>query len=279
MYLPGTVNERIGDLRTSKKLSQKELSDMIGIAPSQLNRIEKGGTKTINSDILIGLSKALGVSTDYILGLTTVSVQKSYDISELGLSEGAVKTLVTKSVDVAVLNRLMVHERFPYLMLTIKRYFNDDIAAGVMGRNEMIDFMTATLGDFAKENPDDKTEIAATARLIKSQKMGKHEAELEKIKSTFMAIVRDIKSGIGENLEAAPAITTEMMQGIWKQLEGKPRSEITAEDVSNAVVSVVRQTSKIDEQSAELFKQLAMSLFGKPIEIIPLSESIVEQDE
>jgi transcriptional regulator with XRE-family HTH domain len=262
MYLPGTVNERIGDLRTSKKLTQKELSDMIGIAPSQLNRIEKGGTKTINSDILIGLSKALGVSTDYILGLTTVGVQKSYDISELGLSEGAVKTLVTKSVDMPTLNQILEHKKFPYLILTIKRYFNDDIAVGVMGRNDIIDFATSTLGDFAKESPDDKTEIAAHSRMIKSQKMSKHEAELEKIKSTFMAIVRDIKNSIGE-MQVTASATAEMMQGIWKQLENKPRSEITAEDVSNAVVNMVGQASGMDEKSAELLRSLMNGMLEK----------------
>ena len=41
------------------------------------------------------MAKEFKVSTDYILGLSTVSVRKSYDISELGLSEGAVRGLVT----------------------------------------------------------------------------------------------------------------------------------------------------------------------------------------
>ena len=45
----------------------------------------------------------------YILGLSTVSVRKSYDISELGLSEGAVRGLVTGAVDVQILNRLLEH--------------------------------------------------------------------------------------------------------------------------------------------------------------------------
>jgi len=94
MYLPGTPNERIGDLRTSKGISQIELSKMIGLAPSQLGRIEKGETQRISSDILIKLAKALNVSTDYILWLTTISVPKSYDISELGLTEGTVKNLL-----------------------------------------------------------------------------------------------------------------------------------------------------------------------------------------
>ena len=82
MYLPGSVNERIGDLRTSKGLSQKELSALIEVAPSQLSRIESGETKTISSDILIKLARALNVSTDYILGLTKIPTPKSYDISE-----------------------------------------------------------------------------------------------------------------------------------------------------------------------------------------------------
>ena len=46
-------------------------------------------------------------STDYILGLSTLSVRKSYDISELGLSEGAVRGLVTGTVDMQILNRLL----------------------------------------------------------------------------------------------------------------------------------------------------------------------------
>ena len=66
------------------------------------NIIVSGETRTVSSDILIGVAKEFKVSTDYILGLSTVSVRKSYDISELGLSEGAVRGLVTGAVDVQI---------------------------------------------------------------------------------------------------------------------------------------------------------------------------------
>lgn len=98
MYLPGTVNERIGDLRTSRGLQQKELAEMIGVSASQLSRIENGETTNINSETIAKLARALNVSTDYILGLTTISVPKSYDISELGLSEGTVKNLLMLNI-------------------------------------------------------------------------------------------------------------------------------------------------------------------------------------
>ena len=263
MYLPGTINERIGDLRTGKGLSQKEFSELIGIAPSQLSRIENGETKTISSDILIKLSKALGVSADYILGLTTIKTQKNYDISELGLSEGAVRALLSDSIGVQILNRIVEHKRFPYLMLMIKRYYDGITAAGIMGRNELIDFATATLGDFAKENPEHKAEIRDDIRNLKSEKLGEHEADLEKIKSTFMAILRDVKKEIGDNRQTAPIATAQFMRGVWEQLADKPRNEITEEDVSVAVMNMVGQTTNLDGKGAELFQKLMTRMLKK----------------
>ena len=95
MALPGTPGQRISDLCNGNHISQKQLAEKIGVSASQLSRIVSGETKTVSSDILIGVAKEFKVSTDYILGLSTLSVRKNYDISELGLSEGAVKGLVT----------------------------------------------------------------------------------------------------------------------------------------------------------------------------------------
>jgi len=257
MYLPGSINERIGDLRTSKGLSQKELSALIEVAPSQLSRIESGETKAISSDILIKLARVLNVSADYILGLTKISTPKSYDISELGLSEGAVKALVTGMVDVQTLNRIVEHKRFPYLVSLIKRYFEGTVAGGVMARNDFIDMATATIADFAKENPRHKTDIREDVRHLKSEKLGEHEADLEKIKGTFVAILKDIKSGLAESVKPAPPVATaDFMRGIWGQLSDKPHTEISPEDVSAAVVNMVGKTTQLDGQSAELLQEL-----------------------
>ena len=57
-----------------------------------------------------------------------MSVRKSYDISELGLSEGAVRGLVTGAVDVQILNRLLEHRNFPKLIDLIRIYFQDTAA-------------------------------------------------------------------------------------------------------------------------------------------------------
>ena len=266
MYLPGTIGQRIGDLRDGKGFSQKELSDIIGIAASQLSRIENGQTKHISSDILINLSKALNVSTDYILGLTTVSVKKSYDISELRLSEGAVKTLVTNPADIPILNRLLEHQKFPYMLKVIKAYFEDTIAAGIATRNEMIDMATAMLGDFAKMNPDSKGEIASNTRLMKSHKMGEHEAEIEKIKSTFMAILRDIKKDMETGKVQGDVATAEFFELFRVQLAENPKQLPTADDIAAMTAGAVGLSPVFDEKGKKMFEDLAKHIFANAAE-------------
>jgi len=143
-------------------------------------------------------------------------------------------------------------------------YYRYDTAKGIMGRNEMIDFATSTIADFAKENPEDKAEIRENIRYLKSEKLGEYEADLEKIKSTFMAIIRDIKKEIGDKKEATPIATKNFMKDIWVQLADKPRAEITADDASEATLNMVRKTTSIDDKTADLFRKLVTKILKRP---------------
>lgn len=172
MALPGTPGQRISDLCNGNHITQKELAEKIGVSASQLSRIVSGETRTVSSDILIGVAKEFKVSTDYILGLSTVSVRKSYDISELGLSEGAVRGLVTGAVDVQILNRLLEHRNFPKLIDLIRIYFQDTAAKGITARNQLIEIATASLSDLMKEHPEHRAEAKQDLQLLNAQKMG-----------------------------------------------------------------------------------------------------------
>lgn len=257
-----TVSERIGDLRVAKGFSQKELCKLINITPSQLSRIESGETKNISVDVLLKLSKEFNVSTDYILGLTNISTKKNYDISELGLSEGAVKAFISSSVDMQVLNRVVEHKHFPYLMVLIKRYYDGDTATGIANLNDMYDFATATIADFAKDNPEHKDEARNDIRNIKSAKMSENEAILGKINSTFMAILRDIKKKDG-NKSTSPVATAEFMQGVWEQLTDKPRDEISEEDISIAVTNMIKSKTALDDAGVSMFQKLMLRILKK----------------
>ena len=184
MALPGTSGQRISDLCNGNHITQKELAEKIGVSASQLSRI------------VIGVAKEFKVSTDYILGLSTVSVRKSYDISELGLSAGAVRGLVTGAVDVQILNRLLEHRNFPKLIDLIRIYFQDTAAKGITARNQLIEITTASLSDLMKDRPEYRTKARQDIQFMNAQKTGEHEAEIEKIKNVFLSILRDIKNDI-----------------------------------------------------------------------------------
>lgn len=102
------------------------------------------------------------------------------------------KELVTGSV-LEILNRLLEHKNFPRLISLIRIYFQDTAARGIMARNQLIQLATASLSDLMKEHPQHRAEARQDLQFLNAQKMGEHEAEIEKIKNVFLAILRDIK--------------------------------------------------------------------------------------
>ena len=258
--LEGHPGDRIGDLRTNLGMTKKELSRKTGIDASQITRIENGTLKTISSDYLIKLAKELKTSTDYILGLTPVSVPKSYDISELGLSNEAVKGLVTGTVDVEILNRLLEHKSFPRLTHLIRIYFQDTAARGIMARNQLIEMATASLSDLMKEHPEHRAEAKQDLQFLNAQKLGEHEAELEKIKNVFLAILRDIKKDIDSGEQPGEVATAAMLQTMRATLAEQQQEPVTMDDVAGMVAGQLGQFVPMDEETAEQFRQLAKKM-------------------
>ena len=261
--LDGHPGDRIGDLRTNLGMTKKELSQKTGIDASQITRIENGTLKTISSDYLIKLAKELKTSTDYILGLTTVSVPKSYDISELGLSNEAVKGLVTGAIDVEILNRLLEHKNFPRLMHLIRIYFQDTAARGIMARNQLIDMATASLSDLMKEHPEHRAETRQDLQFLNAQKMGEHEAEIEKIKNVFIAILRDIKQDIDNGEQPGETATAAMLQTMRDTLAGQQQEPPSMDDVAAMIAGQIGQFVPMDEETTEQFRQLAKKMMGQ----------------
>ena len=258
--LDGHPGDRIGDLRTNLGMTKKELSQKTWIDASQITRIENGNLKTISSDYLIRLAKELKTSTDYILGLTPVSVPKSYDISELGLSNEAVKGLVTGTVDAEILNRLLEHKSFPRLIHLIRVYFQDTAARGIMARNQLIEMATASLSDLMKGHPEHRAEAKQDLQFLNAQKLGEHEAELEKIKNVFLAILRDIKKDMDSCEQPGEVATAAMLQTMRAALAEQQQEPVTMDDVAGMVAGQLGQLVPMDEETAEQFRQLAKKM-------------------
>ncbi len=63
------LGERIKEKRISLELSQKQLSELIGVHQTSISQYESG-EKTPSIEVLIKLVKALDTTADYLLCLT-----------------------------------------------------------------------------------------------------------------------------------------------------------------------------------------------------------------
>lgn len=178
--------------------------------------------------------------------LTTVSVPKSYDISELGLSEGAVKNLlIIKNYGATpILNCLLGHKRFLALITQVKAYFYDEVAMGIIGVNEMFELATASLEDLRKAQPDKSADIRSGQRLINAEKSNPHEADIEKIKNTFMAILRDIKKEIDSgDKPVGDAATLDMLRQMQTELHDSMSEAVTEEEAASILTHLMGMAS------------------------------------
>lgn len=255
-----TTSYRVRLLRQDRGWSQKELADKIFVAHSQISRLESGETTNIGSSLLVSLAKIFHVSTDYLLGLTPISVPKSYDISQLGLSEEVIRRLILKTIDPDVLNRLLEHKDFPKLCALMKNYFYNTTANGIMARNQIIDLATEPMAELMSAAPAKRAEMIKDLSFLRYSKIQNNEADIEKIKNILMKIIRDIKEDVTAQQPIGAIATAEAVQGIRAVLPDKPQSELTADDVSAAVAAYAETMVTMDESTSALFKQLAKQM-------------------
>jgi transcriptional regulator with XRE-family HTH domain len=69
------IGVRVVLARTRRGWSQKELSEKTGLSQKTLSLLEKGHSQRLYVETVVRLAKALGVSTDWLLGLETESRQ------------------------------------------------------------------------------------------------------------------------------------------------------------------------------------------------------------
>ena len=130
-----------------------------------------------------------------------------------------------------------------------------------MARNQIIDMATSSISDLMKNKPEYRSKARQDMQFLTAQKIGEHEAKIEKIKSVFLAILRDIKNDIDSDTKSEDTATAGMIQKIKDDLPDKPQEQITADDVAAAVASQVGQAIAMDEETAEAFQSFVKQVF------------------
>lgn len=244
-YLPGNARDRILDLMKKQKVTQKELAARIETAESTLSRFLSGTTDRLDSDSVLRIARCFGVSTDFLLGETSIPDRKNYEITELGLSAQAARNLYTGRACPEVVNRLLESPRFAELTFLLQRYFTGTLAEGYAAQNQLL----ATLSSALLSGTENKTAAQQTAKEIKRSRIPEYQADLTQIQNQFLAAITEVQKEYAVDFSATQAmtkaITTQMFAELTKG-QDLPDVKITPKSFAEAVTSAVAGAGNVD---------------------------------
>ena len=107
-----------------------------------------------------------------------------------------------------------------------------------------------------KEHPEHRAEAKQDLQLLSAQKMGEHEAEIEKIKNVFLAILRDIKKDIDNGSQPGEAVTAAMFQAMRDALAEQKQNSLSIDDVTTMIAGQVGRLVLMDEETIGQFQQI-----------------------
>ena len=277
VFLPGNIRQRLFDLMKHNNVSQTELARKIGCNDSLLSRFLSEKTDKLGDENIIRIARAFNVSTDFLLGVTTVPDRKNYEIDELGLSAQAARNLYTGKANAQVVNYLLESPRFLELTYILEQYFNDTVAAGYAAQNQLY----ATLSSLTRKSA--KTKAAAqAANEINRLKTPVYQADLATIESQFMLAVKEVKKEIGNDFAAIRAMTAEETERMFTEITKGQDMEnltVTPQQTSDMIVGSVAGMGCVDPYALNTFGEALTGLFQSIIDNAASQEKDDEQTE
>lgn len=277
VFLPGNIRQRLLDLMKHNNVSQTELARKIGCNDSLLSRFLSEKTDKLGDENIIRIARAFNVSTDFLLGVTTVPDRKNYEIDELGLSAQAARNLYTRKANAQVVNYLLESPRFLELTYILEQYFNDTIAAGYAAQNQLY----ATLSSLTRKSA--KTKAAAqAANEINRLKTPVYQADLATIENQFMMAVKEVKKEIGNDFAAIRAMTAEEAAKMFAEITKGQDMEnltVTPQQTSDLIVGSVAGMGCVDPDALNTFGEALTGLFQSILDNAASQEKDDEQTE
>ena len=277
VFLPGNVRQRLSDLMKRYNVSQTELARKIGCNDSLLSRFLSEKTDKLGDENIIRIARAFNVSTDFLLGVTTVPDRKNYEIDELGLSAQAARNLYTGKANAQVVNYLLESPRFLELTYILEQYFNGTVAAGYAAQNQLY----TTLSSLTRKST--KTKAAAqAANDINRLKAPIYQADLATIENQFMLTVREVKKEISNDFDAVRAMTAEEAEKMFSEVTKGQDMEnltVTPKQVSDLIIGSVAGMDCIDPDALNMLGQALTGLFQSTLDNAASREKDDEQTE
>ena len=204
-----TMGEKIKDLRVERHMTTKQLAQQTGISEAVLNGLENDNGRDVGYSRIIDLAKFFDVPTDFLLGFTESRITKNIELKELGLTDKAIKVLIAKRQDNALVSQLIEHGEFVNLINAIDIYVKQLAAKSINTINNLTAVVQRGVENYAAGSGMPKGYGEALS-YINETKVDEDEFLRYRITERFNQILRDVYEANADNAKAeTPSIIEE----------------------------------------------------------------------
>ena len=247
-FLPGDVRDRIADLRFTKKMSREELAARVGVSRSTISRLESGDVRKVNADVVINVAKEFGVSSDFVLGLSNIPDRSNYEVTQLGLSEGAIKAMLSDQTDSLALNLLLENPDFGLLTHQIRVLFEDALEKGVQNQNAILNQSVRLLNEYREDHPEHAEGIERDKRFISGKKSEPHEEDYLRITNRFLNVLKTMKQQLDKGRTPEPALAETLGLRMEEFIREENEGKIKAQTPEQMAMNAIRATKEMSPQ-------------------------------
>lgn len=201
-----TMQERLTQLRTEKKLRMEDVAKEIGISTATLSRFEKFPDMHIPYQNLVDLAEFFDVSMDYMCGLTLHRKYREMPIDKLNLTDGSVEFLKNNR-NVRILNELLSSKIFPDLLAAAEVFADGKTTTSATDMNNMYSLVETTIKSRVDVDPQD--EMLA---ILKESQVNNDEYLRFRITDRFNNLLNSIYDERKRYAEENTITVTELMQ-------------------------------------------------------------------
>ena len=225
MAIGASIGARLEHLRARKGVPDAELAKVFGINRSTMGRILKGETEKVSSQMIIDAAQYFGVSTDFLLGLTDMPDPMNHPVESFGLTEGAARAILSKDVNIDMLNRLLENLRFCQLTQTMAYALEPDQTAGVMSYDNILAHGESLFLEYMAPSVKIKRELKKDSQKIAAKVIDPNTVGNGQMLEEFRAVIQQIRKEMKMEKPLSVPVTREFLKEMDKEILARAGGE------------------------------------------------------
>ena len=247
-----TMGEKLKDLRTERGLTTREVCRLTGVSENIYNGLENDIGRDTGFSRIIALARFYEVPTDYLLGLTESRLTRNVELNELGLSDGAIKVLISKKQSSELVSKLIEHPDFTHLINAIDVYVRQIAAPNIGAVNSMTRIAERGIEELFADGTVKPEGYDEAIHFMDETVVNEDEFLRYRITERFNQILRDVYREyaveFADMAEQRSAPMEEMAANILTVLDRIKSGEVKVDSVEDSLAAMMGQMGVTEEE-------------------------------